>query len=74
VRAENACFDRFLTRRPGELQFINLAKSVDPNMTVGELFADGPIEVSILDVKGNQVRVGTQASNWLSILRDELVE
>ncbi len=63
-----------LTRRPGESFQIDLAESVDPNMTVCELFADGPIEIVILGVKGSQVRVGTQASDRLTILRDELVE
>ncbi len=63
-----------LTRRPGESVFIDIAESVDPDMTVAELFADGPIEIVILGVKGNQVRVGTQASDRLTILRDELVE
>ena len=62
-----------ITRRPGESFQINLTESVDPNMTVGELFADGPIEIAVLAIKGNQVRVGAQASHRLVILRDELV-
>ncbi len=63
-----------LTRRPGETFQIDLAESVDPNLTVSELFSDGPIQIAILGVKGNQVRVGTEASDRLTILRDELVE
>ena len=63
-----------LTRRPGELFQIDLAESVDPNMTVSELFADGPIEVAVVSLKGNQVRIGIQASDRLTILREELVE
>ncbi len=63
-----------LTRRPGESFQIDLSENVDPNMTVAELFADGPIEIVILGVKDNQVRVGTEASDQLTILRDELVE
>lgn len=62
-----------LTRRPGESFFIKPAENVDPRMTVAELFASGPIEVAVLGVKGNQVRVGTQASDRLNIVRDELV-
>jgi len=64
----------FLTRRPGESFQISLSENVDPNMTVAELFADGPIQIAILGVKGNQVRVGTEASDRLTILREELVE
>jgi len=63
-----------VTRRPGESIFIDLSESIDPDMTVGELFADGPINITILGVKGNQVRVGTDASDRLTILREELVE
>jgi sRNA-binding carbon storage regulator CsrA len=62
-----------LTRRPGESIFIDLADSIDPGMTMGELFSDGPVEVVILGVKDNQVRVGTQASDRLTILREENV-
>jgi hypothetical protein len=74
VWADNACLARFFTRHPGELLFNNLAKFVDPNMTVCQLFADGPVEVVIFDVKGDQVKVGVDVPPELSILRDELVE
>ena len=62
-----------LSRRPGETFYIVLAESVPHDLTVGELFADGPIQFTVLGVKGNQVRVGTEASDQLTILREELV-
>ena len=62
-----------LTRRPGESFQIDLSENVSPNLTVAELFCEGPIQIAILDVKGNQVRIGTEASDRLTILRDELV-
>ncbi|MCO6414078.1 MAG: carbon storage regulator [Thiogranum sp.] len=63
-----------LTRRVGETLFINLAGTVDPATPVGELFTEGSIEVAILGVKGNQVRVGLQASKQFNIVREELVQ
>ena len=50
-----------LTRRPGETLIIEL-----PN---GE-----QIEVTVLGIKGNQVRIGTQAPEVISIVRQELLE
>ncbi|MEN8761308.1 MAG: carbon storage regulator [Thiogranum sp.] len=50
-----------LTRRPGETLII---KTSD-----GE-----PIEVTVLNVKGNQVRIGTDAPDGIPIVRQELLE
>ena len=50
-----------LTRRPGETLIIELP--------TGER-----IEVTVLEVKGNQVRIGTDAPDDISILREELLE
>ena len=63
-----------LTRSVGTAFFIDLADSVDPQMPVGDLSADGPIEVSILSIKGNQARVGTEAPDELLILREEIFD
>jgi sRNA-binding carbon storage regulator CsrA len=62
-----------LTRRIGETLLIDLSESVDPATPVGDLFADGPMEVAVLEVNGNQVRVGFEAPAELDIVRDELV-
>ena len=50
-----------LTRRPGE--------SIIIETPAGEL-----IQVTILSVKGNQVRIGTEAPDDISIVREELLE
>lgn len=61
-----------LTRRPGEALLIRPDKNLDPSMTVTELFKDGPILVSIQDIKPNQVRIGIEASRAFAVVRDEL--
>jgi carbon storage regulator len=50
-----------LTRRPGETLIIELP--------TGE-----QITVRVLEVKGNQVRIGTDAPSDISIVREELLE
>lgn len=61
-----------ITRRPGEGLRIELHPAADPNMTVGELFANGPIQFMFLNMKGPNLRIGINASRSLLILRDEL--
>ncbi len=50
-----------LTRRPGESIIIELP--------TGE-----QIKVTVLGIKGNQVRIGTEAPDDISIVREELLE
>ena len=50
-----------LTRRPSETLIIELP--------TGER-----IEVTVLGIKGNQVRIGTDAPDEISIVREELLE
>ena len=50
-----------LTRRPGETLIIELP--------TGE-----QIQVKVLEVKGNQVRIGTDAPDDIAIVREELLE
>jgi carbon storage regulator len=50
-----------LTRRPGESIII-------------ETPAGEQIQVTVLGVKGNQVRIGTDAPDDVQILREELLE
>ena len=57
--ASQGCLRSILTRRPGESLFFEL-----PN--------GKRIQVSVLDVKGKQVRIGTDASDEVVILRKEL--
>jgi sRNA-binding carbon storage regulator CsrA len=58
-----------LTRRPNELIHI-YPDDLPPDMTVAELFADG----QIVGIKGNQVRLGTDATKKLIVLRDDVKE
>jgi len=50
-----------LTRRPGETLII-------------ETPAGERIEVTVLEVKGNQVKIGTDAPDNIAIVREELLE
>jgi len=62
-----------LTRHENESLFIQLAKDVDPNMTVVELFKDGPIEVYVHDLRKTQIKIGIQAPQELNIVRAEMI-
>ena len=61
-----------ITRRVGENFLLFPDASLDPHMTVAELFASGPLEIGVLGVKGNQVRVGIDAPTSIHIIRREL--
>ena len=50
-----------LTRRPGESLILELP--------TGER-----IKVTVLEVKGNQIRIGTDAPDDIAIVREELLE
>jgi len=50
-----------LTRRPGETLIIETSNG-------------DQIEVTVLSVKGNQVRIGTDAPDSIPIVRQELLE
>jgi len=47
----------------------NLSENYPKNTAGGER-----IQVTVLAVKGNQVRIGTQVPDGVTILREELVE
>ena len=49
-----------LTRRIGETLFIDLSDGVDPSTPVGDLFADGPVEVAVRPVGDGEVVAGGQ--------------
>lgn len=61
-----------LTRKPGQLIRIHLADELPWKTPVGELFAEGPIEIRVIQIGGGQVKLGITAHSDLLILRDEL--
>ena len=61
-----------LTRHVGEKITISPSIDIPPDMTVSELFADGPIEIMLVKMKGNQAGLGLAAPKNLTILRNEL--
>ena len=60
-----------LTRRTDESFVIELAEGVHGSMTVAELFADGPILITLLGGSGRRVKVGIEAPDQLSIRRKD---
>jgi sRNA-binding carbon storage regulator CsrA len=60
-----------LTRADGEAITIEPESGVDPNMTIDELFRNGPIRIRIFR-RDQDVRVGIDAPQELLVLRDEL--
>lgn len=61
-----------LTRRPREVFTIEPDQNTDLKMTLGELFAEGPLYIAILGIHGNQIRIGVDAPADLLVLRKEL--
>ncbi|BAU47464.1 hypothetical protein SVA_0885 [Sulfurifustis variabilis] len=61
-----------LSRRPGEGLQIELGDSAAPTTTIGELFRDGPIRITVTQVDRNRVKLGIQADPRLLVLRSEL--
>ena len=62
-----------LTRKLGQVLRIAPLPSLDPATPVGELFRMGPIEVMVMRIEGNHVRLGIKAPASLLIVRNELV-
>lgn len=61
-----------LTRRVGESIFIFPSEKLDPNTTIGELFGNEPIRITLTRVNGNQSRLGIVAPDDLTIAREEV--
>ena len=60
-----------LTRKPG--QSIQIAAGgVGPHTPIAEVFAAGPIEITVSAISKKQVKVGVAAHPGLTILRSEL--
>jgi sRNA-binding carbon storage regulator CsrA len=62
-----------LSRRADESIVIQPAEGVDKNMTVAELFAGGPIQITLLGGTGRRVKMGIEAPEHLAIRRKNAV-
>jgi sRNA-binding carbon storage regulator CsrA len=60
-----------LSRRADESIVIQPADGVDVNMTMAQLFANGPIEITLLGGTGRRIKVGIEAPEQLAIRRKE---
>lgn len=60
-----------VSRRADEAIQIKLADGVDSSLTLKDLFAKGPIEITLLGGNGRRVKMGIEAPPELCILRVE---
>lgn len=60
-----------LTRQPGQIITIQPREDLLSGTLVARLFADGPIEILVTRVRGNQVCLGIQAHPDLLVNRGE---
>jgi sRNA-binding carbon storage regulator CsrA len=60
-----------LTRQPGQIITIQPRDNLFPGTPVVRLFADGPMEILVTRVQGNQVCLGIQAHPDLLVNRGE---
>jgi len=51
---------------------IQPADNADGNMTVAELFANGPIQITLLGGTGRRVKMGIDAPEQLAIRRKDI--
>ena len=58
-----------VSRKDAESIEIRPGEGIDPKMTLADLFASGPIEITIFSAAGNRVKMGVQAPNELCIWR-----
>ena len=63
-----------LTRRLGQIIAIQPHQSLRPATPIGRVFAEGPIEILVARIEGNQVRLGVKAHPELVIYRSEVGE
>ena len=61
-----------LSRRENESFLIYPSPDISPDMTVAELFEDGPIHVRLGEISRTQAKIVIDASRALSVIRAEL--
>lgn len=62
-----------LSRRADESIVIQPAEGVDVHMTLQELFANGPILITLLGGTGRRIKMGIEAPEQLAIRRKDVV-
>ena len=60
-----------VSRKENESITIEPADGIDPSLTVGEVFARGPIVLTVAHVASRRVRITIDAPSVLKILRTE---
>lgn len=60
-----------ITRKAGQVISIELGPETDPTTPVGDIFADGVIEIIVAQVRGSYIRLGVAAPPSLAIIRKE---
>lgn len=63
-----------LTRTMGQSILIYPVHDLPEDLTVAQLFANGPIEIIVDETRKHQVKIGIKAPDELKILRTELYE
>jgi sRNA-binding carbon storage regulator CsrA len=61
-----------LSRRADESIVIQPADDADGTMTVAELFAKGPIQITLLGGTGRRIKMGIEAPEQLAIRRKDV--
>ncbi|MDH5277065.1 MAG: carbon storage regulator [Gammaproteobacteria bacterium] len=60
-----------VTRRADESIVIAPADGIDTAVTLAELFANGPIQITLLGGSGKRVKMGIEAPSQLAIRRKD---
>jgi sRNA-binding carbon storage regulator CsrA len=60
-----------VTRRADESIVIAPADGIDTGVTLAELFANGPIQITLLGGSGKRVKMGIEAPSQLAIRRKD---
>lgn len=58
-----------VSRKDSESIEIKPSEGIDPKTTLADLFAAGPIEITIFSANSNRVKMGVQAPEQLCIWR-----
>jgi sRNA-binding carbon storage regulator CsrA len=61
-----------IRRRSDESIIIQPAEGADANMTLAQLFANGPIQITLLGGTGRHVKMGIEAPEHLAIRRKDV--